>query len=272
MSAFPSAVSYAQAGIELLPFDRWECHFGLSLELYSIAAETEAYVGEVDQMNRHCAEVVQCPECSLWDKLRVFNVLVDSIAHQGNIGDASDLCRDLLREVGCKFPQGRISVAIATAVAKRRIRKIVQQLTDEDIANLDELTDPRRIECMRLLDRLITYSFYSDRRRFPLVVFRSLQWTLEFGVCYISPPIFATTAVILTGKLGEFSLGSKLAEQALRLTERIGSNASSARTIQITHSLVLNWTRPARSLLGPLFNGYSTGLKTGDTERSDWLK
>lgn len=266
LSAFHSAVSYAQCGIELLSFDRWESHFELTLELYSIAAETEAYVGETDMMNRHCAEVIDRQECTLWDKLRVFNVLVDSIAHQGNPRDACDLCRDLLKEMGCKFPQGKLATNMAISNAQRRIKSISEKLTDEEIAHLDELTDPRRMECMRLLDRLFTYSFYSDRRRFPLYVFRSLQWTLQHGICYLSPPTFATAAVILTGIHGDFALGSKLAEQALRLTERLESSAADARTIHITHSYVLNWTRPCRSLLEPLFNGYSKGLKTGDTE------
>jgi pentatricopeptide repeat protein len=266
-SAFHSAVSYAQTGIELLSFDKWEGNFDLTLELYSLAAETEAYVGETDSMNRHCTEVVERLECTLWDKLRVFNVLVDSIAHQGNPRDACDLCRDLLKEMGCKFSEGKIATTIAIATAKRRTKSIVEKLTNEDIANLEELTDPRRIECMRLLDRLFTYSFYSDRHRFPLYVFRSLQWTLQHGICYLSPPAFATAALIITGIHGDFALGSKLAEQALRLTERLESTAADARTTHITHSYVLNWTRPCRSLLEPLFNGYSQGLKTGDTER-----
>ncbi|KAG7341774.1 PAS sensor protein [Nitzschia inconspicua] len=266
LSAFHSAVSYTQYGIKLLPFDRWECHFDLTLELYSIAAETEAFVGETEMMNRHCSEVVERPECSLWDKLRVFNVLVDSIAHQGNPRDACDLCRDLLKEMGCKFPQGKIATNIAISSALRKIKSITEKLSDESISSLDELIDPRRIECMRLLDRLFTYSFYSDRRCFPLYVFRSLQWTLEHGICYLTPPTFATTAVVLTGIHGDFALGSKLAEQALRLTERLVSTGADARTIYISHSYVLNWTRPCRSLLEPLFNGYSKGLKTGDTE------
>ena len=79
-SAFEIAAKYTAKGIEMLPSNHWQDNFELALELYSTAAEAEGYMGDVKKIEEHCREVLDQSKCPLSEKLRVYNVLLDSIA------------------------------------------------------------------------------------------------------------------------------------------------------------------------------------------------
>ena len=54
MSAFCSTLKFSAKGIDLLPSDRWENYYGLSLDLYSYAAEAAELVGDHPFMQSCC--------------------------------------------------------------------------------------------------------------------------------------------------------------------------------------------------------------------------
>jgi len=74
-SAFDSAAKYLHQGILLLPDDKWKDHlFGVSLDLYSTAAEAHYCVGEFDQSKIYCDEVNSLAGCPFVKKRRVVSV------------------------------------------------------------------------------------------------------------------------------------------------------------------------------------------------------
>jgi predicted ATPase len=269
-SAFESAAKYTAKGIEMLPSNHWQDKFELALELYSTAAEAEGYIGDVEQIEAHCSEVLDQTRCSLSEKLRVYNVLMDSIANRDRMSEAVDLCLGVLKQSGCKFPNKSIPIALSTVVGVVRIKVTVKSRTSEESSKMQFMTDARRIENMKLLDKLTTYCYLADNALLPLVVFRSLKWTIRYGLCDYAPPAFATTGGILTGVLFDLQGGSTYGKHALLLMERLGCKTTESRTLFVVYSFVLPWTRPAQSMLRPLLRSYEIGLQTGDTESAMW--
>jgi predicted ATPase len=241
-------------------------HIARSLELYSTAAEAEGYIGDVEQIEAHCSEVLDQTKCSFSHKLRVYNVLMDSIANRDRMSEAVDLCLDVLKQSGCTFPQKSIPIALSTVAGVVRIKATVKSRTTEEISKIPFMTDAGRIENMKILDKLGTYCYLAANDLLPLVIFRSLKWTIRYGLCDYAPPAFATIGVILTGVLFDLQGGSTYGEHALLLMEKLGCKATESRTLMVVYSLVLPWTRPAQSMLRPLFRSYEIGLQTGDTE------
>lgn len=293
-AAFESAATYCEHGIKLLPSDRWENHYDLSLELYSLGSETEGFLGNLYKIEKYSKEVlshVAAPDSSLWparlsrrqhttsmlhegrkgggvrDKFRVYFVMVNSIFAQGHFQEAATLCLDVLREYGTTFPKSSPAVMSRIVCNVVKIKSSVKSRTAQEVEKMRFMDDPARVEQMRILDKLSTCLYYSIDELLPLVIFRSLQITLDYGLCVWSPVAFATTALIMAGVLGDLRLGRVYAKYALMLLAKLDSTSSKqveSRTILIAHVFALQWTQPMGDILKPVLRGYEVGMQSGD--------
>jgi predicted ATPase len=269
-SAFSSAAKFARMGIEILPGDRWTNHCELTLDLFSTAAETNGYLGNVDSMQSFCNEVLN-QEIPLLDKLRVHNVLVSNIIHSGRPAAAVTLILDILRQLGCTFPKSSASRSLATLVGLAKARATLKYRTPEEVAKMPTMKDALQIETMKLLDKLGHCAYHCDSDLLPLTIIKGIQLTLRCGLCEESPPAFAGLGLIFTGVLGHLQAGSKIGDYALLLLAKLETKRTFSRTKSILFTLVISWTRSLRSLLKPLLEGYEDGVTSGDTESAMWV-
>ena len=59
---FESVSVYCKHGINMLPEDCWETHYKLSLDLFSLGAEAEGFLGRVHRIEEYCNEVLKQTE------------------------------------------------------------------------------------------------------------------------------------------------------------------------------------------------------------------
>jgi predicted ATPase len=267
-SAFSSAAKFARMGIELLPSDRWTNHCGLSLDLYSTAAESNGYLGNVESMESFCNEVLK-QDIPLLDKLRVYNVLLSNIANSGRNSEAVVLLLKILRQLGCKFPKSSASRSLATVASMVKAQATLKSRTPEEIAKMPIMTDPLQIETAKLLSKLTVcaYQCGSDLKSLAILpTMENMRLTLRYGVCEESPIAFASLGVVLSGFLGDLQAGSMIGDYSLLLLAKLESKRTYSRTTLYVSYLLFSWTRPLRGLLKSLLEGYENGLKSGDTE------
>ena len=198
-ASFKQAATYLKKGIGLLPSEHWNSHYNLSLELFSLAAQAEYCTGDVDTMEKHCNAVIAQTDRPLKDKFRAYNVLVDSTGNRNHLKDAMDILLAVLSQLGCHFPKrGRMLFTLAGLI---RTKATIKNRTPEEIAKLNRMEDDSKVEAMRLLDKLATFSYLAQSELLPLCILKSLRWTLRYGVSAFSPPAFATVGLILCAHL-----------------------------------------------------------------------
>jgi predicted ATPase len=188
-------------------------------------------------------------------------------SQDGRFPEAIDLCLDILRELGCKFPKSQIGQLSGTVASLVKIKSTTKKLTPEAISEIDFMTDEKLIMIMKLLDKLGALCFISASPMYPLAVCRSLKLTLKHGLCESSPAAFATVGVLLVAAFADFQGGSVYASQAMGLMKKLpNSEAIESRVTFLTHFFVLPWTRPINSMVRPMLRAYEVGLKTGDID------
>jgi predicted ATPase len=269
-SAFSSAAKFARIGIELLPGDKWNNHCVLTLDLFSSAAESNGHLGNVESMESLCDEVLK-QDIPLLDKLRVYNVMVSHIANSGRYAEAVVLLLKILRQLGCTFPKSSTSRSLATLAGLAKARATLNSRTPDEITNLPKMTDSTQIEIMKLVDKLGTCSYHSGCDLLPLTIMKNIRMTLRYGLCEQSPPGWAGLGLVFTGVFGDLQAGSKMGEYALLLLSKLESTRPFSRTKFLVYTFVFSWTRPLRSLLKSLLEGYESGLTSGDTESAMWV-
>jgi predicted ATPase len=266
-SAFESAAKYAVAGISLLPEAKWKNHFKLTLDLYSVGAEASGIRGQTNVMEVYCDEVLNQKDCSIFDKLRVYHILMDSLGNGGRLQEALKLCLNVLEQLDCKFPKREVARVARVVATIFKIKGEKNIPTADDIKMLPQMANPEKVESMNLMKRLGTYSYMTGNTMLMvLVLTRQVRWTMRYGLSAYSPPAFNGYGMILMSVLGDFDLGTKYADYALLMLEILETKATESATLYGSYSLILPWKRPVHASIKPFLHGYKVGMQVGDTE------
>ena len=260
MSHFHAAADYAEKGIALLPQSSWTTHPDLTLKLYSIGAKAQNIIGNVRKMERYFIEVMNRAGVNVEDTFIVRYAYADSFMTRGEIKQAIAILTDTLSLCNCRFPSMTIAIYLGIIWKIFRIRMTRNPV---EMSSLSAMTDTKRIEMMKFLDKLATCLYMNHEPLLPLIVFRSLDYTLKYGYCDYSPVTFAAMAIVLTGVVGDFKRGCEFGERALALMRKMKGEETKARTLFLVNALVFPWTKKAEALLAPLTEAYEIGLKTG---------
>jgi predicted ATPase len=259
-SAFDSAAEYAAKGIQLLPQDAWVDHYELALNLHNVGAKAESVMGNTETMELYCKQVTSQVGRPLEDKLAVYQVWIDNLLHSGLWEEAKDLAFEILGKFKCHFPKNPALVAFATIIGVIRLKA---NLKSTDASKLKVLSDPTRIELLNVIDKLGNALFQTKDSRLPLCTFKALRWAKKYGYCQYSSVTFCGAGLVLTGILHDIQGGSKYAEQALIVLDGSKSQVAAARTMFLVYGAIFAFTKPIRSLLKPVLQGYDIGLQTG---------
>lgn len=270
-SAFPSAAKFARKGVDFLPTDCWKEHYDLTLELYSCAAEAEEFIGNKASMQTFCDTVLEQTQSPIADKLRIYNVLVSSMANSGQHVEATALTLKVLGYLGCKFPKSAPARLLATLAGLVRAKSSLKCRTPDEIEQLPIMQDAMQIETMRLLDKLALYSYLCGSDVCVLAIMRSMRLTLQHGLCDDSPPAFASFVSVVLGVLGDIQGGKNLGEYSVLMLTKLGSRSMLARTKFIAGNFAFTWTRPFQNLSNFFLETYRDGMLTGDTESAMYV-
>ena len=260
LSAFESAAKYAGQGISLLPGTAWDDDYELCLQLFSVGAKAESFVGNVVTMEKYCQTVLSQEQKPMEDKFDVYNTLIDNMSNQSKVQEAANLLLEVLGKFNCRFPTNPAVIGLGVVYNVVRIQVTMQS---RKTSELPFMRDPVRVNLMQLLDKLITCFYMMKDDRLPLVIFRSLNWTMKYGNCAWSAPGFALAGMILTGTLGDLQGGSTYGQHALTLLNNIQSTTTAARTMFCVYTFLFSWTQLSRTTLKPLLQAYDVGLRTG---------
>jgi predicted ATPase len=268
MSALEMASMYATTGIDLLPNDKWEREYDLTKSLYATACRVESCLGNHSRVVTLSNEVLGRSDTPIMEQLPIFLAKVAILESQdGRFPEAIDVCLDVLKRLGCKFPRSKFGQLTNTIGGIISINFTTKKLTPKAISEIPIVEDKKLIATMQILDKLGALCIISASPLFPLVAFRSLELTLKHGLCETSPAAFALVGMLLVAVSGDLQGGSVYANHALSLMQRLPNHeAIEARTMFLSHFFVLPWTQPLNCMVKPLLRAYEVGLMTGDID------
>jgi len=272
LSAFNSAARYANAGVELLPNRRrWkDPSKELMLELSSISAEVAGSLSRRRDLERWCEEILCRNELTIYDKLRAYICLIDSMGKNDCPDQAVDLCRVVLENLDCVFTKNQ--VGRDEEALSERLEAIAKIEHDDEymqlVIDLPLMDDREKLQSMTILTRLCGYfMILQDKQSFAMIVSRMARWTFHYGLSLESPVVFAYYAISFIIR-GDFAAGALNGWIALSLLEEFSNRKAKARTIFLVWYYVLPWSRHIRDSERPLIAGYHFATDCGDTRMS----
>lgn len=267
-TAVASATGYMECAIALLPDCPWNEHYDLCLELHSTAAQAHFSNGEFEKAKGCCNEIYAQFGMPSKDRQRADLVTINIFGAQGQSLLAQEECIRQLAELGCKFPKHGQALYIMGGIMK--VEMTVKSL-ERQIQNLPMMTDSSKQWIMRLLDRLATYTYQTKSDLFVLVVLRSLQYTLKYGICDYTPPVFCTVGILLGGVLGDHNANNRFGEIAIQQYRKLPTLPKTAYARTVFLASTFNMPLHHHNLRKSFFEGYKDGMALGDLESALWM-
>lgn len=240
----------------------WDDMYELSLTVYQAAAE--ANLGNSDFVTaQHCIDIVKENAKSFHDTLVVLASEVMVLSANDQRQRAIDLGLAVLRKLGVRFP----------AAPKQRhlvinlilLHKLLWNKSNETLLGMPDMTNETIGHAMKFLQLLYSNGYTVRPMLLMLIVVRMVKLTVQYGLCAVSAPAFATLGMVL-GIAGKTEYALQFGQLGLELSRRFPVREWLPRTYLAAYGGVFSSLKGPSIALGPLKQAYQVGLETGDIE------
>jgi PAS domain S-box-containing protein len=258
--AYESALSYFNAGLEMLSGNSWQNLYELTLSLHVEAAES-AYMSTDFSRAEGLTNVVINKAKTVLDTVRVYEIIIQSYYAQNMFKKAIDSASKILKQLGIFLPKktGKLPILLGMM----RTRFVLQRKSTDDLYNLPKMSDPLKLAAMRILMSVTLSLYTSTRNVFPSIAFKMVVLSVKYGNSPLSPFAYTLYALIL-GSTGKIGPGYRYGSFALDLLHKFSSDKVDTKIYSIFFGLIKRWRNHLKESLDPLLEAYQAGLETGD--------
>jgi hypothetical protein len=196
-----------------------------------------------------------------------FRTLIDALDAQGRGNEGIKVALEVLQEFGEKFPSKPKAVNVTMELVQTQRR--VQCKTDEELINLPEITDPRKLHALKLVSVFGTMTpLVGNELTALLSTLRVVQISLRDGVAPISTHAYASFGMAMA-MIGHTHEAYRFGNVALEMLKRFDTPPQiQAHTMAVVHGGCRHWRSPIKESLPPLMRAYEEGMAVGDLKFS----
>ncbi|CAJ1939019.1 unnamed protein product [Cylindrotheca closterium] len=271
--AIQSAANYTAKGIELLQDSEVLENRGLWLQLYTIGAEMELALGNGEKAELYSKEVLSRDMYSTMEKMPLMIASVRKLATvDSKCDEAIEGCLELLHKLGYRLLWSKNATPIQALVELRRtVRKVKGASGPKTLCDsLGHLKDEKQQMRMRLIATL-GYAAHRTKRSllYLLSVCKNVQITLKCGIGKDSGVSFASLGLLVLAFQADFETAAKITEMGLAIQKALGPGRKGA-CLYMSYAFSLSWKLPFQACLRPLFDGYASAIRVGDSVFALW--
>jgi predicted ATPase/signal transduction histidine kinase len=262
-TAYETAKDYLVTGIELLPEDAWESHYPLTLALHEDIVEASYLSTDFEQMERWASVVLQQAK-TLLDKIEVQKTRLLGVNAQGHFLEAIQIGLQVLGSLGIDFPEQPTQADIGQAFGVTR--SLWADKAPLSLLDLPTMSNPELLAAMEILTALVSAAYVADPNLMPLLIFKQVELSIQFGNCPISVFAYGDYGLILCGIIGDIENGYEFGELALSLRDRLQLTSLKCRNWYVVYLFIKPWKISLSEVLPGLQEAYRSGVETGDIE------
>ena len=263
-TANDSALRYFKFAKECLSDSFWQSHPDLCFEIYLAAMESNYLLGEYNTMDA-LGNVLLDHAKSKIEKLKTYNILVQSYIARGKHMELIDFGLSVLKIAGIKLPSNPNDLDILKGLIKTKIK--LRGKSMNYFKQLPDMEDESMSLAINMMTSISTASYHNFPRLFPLVIFKSMQLSLKYGNSIDSIPFYGAYGTILAGVLGEYDKGYEFGQLSLTLLERSTKNTAVApKTLVIYYTFINHWKEHLELSQKPTEEAYLISLEIGDNQ------
>ncbi|MGI0490343.1 AAA family ATPase [Alkalinema pantanalense CENA528] len=262
-TAYQAAIAYFEQGIQLLPQDSWQTHYDLSLALHEEITESSYLNTQYREMERWAMIALKHARTQI-DTTRVQKTRILSSTSEGKLLEGIQLGLQVLRELGFEFPEHPTQTEIGQAFSVTR--SLWNERSLNRLLDLPPMQNPQILAAMEILSILVSPAYKAAPSIMPLLIFKQVELSIQFGNCPVSVFSYADYGLILCGIIGDIENGYEFGALALKLLEQLQIPSLQCRSFYIVNQYIKHWKSSLSESLPKLQETYQRGLETGDLD------
>ena len=262
-SAFQLSLDYLLRAKKLLSADSWEDTYALTYEIHKEITEVSYLCANYEVTDEHFAIVDEKAE-SVMDRVKVYEVKINSFKALNDLPSAIDLGLEALRLLGRKIPRHPSKARVMASILKTEAR--LRGTSNNSILALPSMEDPKHIAAMRIMANIAPSAYWAEPNIIPILSSEMIGMSLKHGLNETSAFCFAGYGIIMCGVLGSMRRGKAYGELGLKLLEQFDSKEWVTQIVDPVYALIVHWNEHVDKSLAPLRNSFYTGLETGENE------
>jgi predicted ATPase len=270
VSAMAAALAYFEKALQALhaldPNPWTSSHYDLCLSIHRVAADVALALGNI-KVGFELSKTILEKAKTIEDKVPTYISYGLGLGRHEMHNDAMRVNREALYALG-ELPKSFVVVNVVRcfSVAKSRFKRY----SDDDIARLPKMKNPKKLAAMELLYNLSIEGFMGgDFGTFILGVVLRVCMVFHEGICPQAAPAFAQFGLLLCA-FGDQSGGSRMGRLANRIIDCTGGKHLEAIVIFLINGFIDCWAAPVPRTIQNLEVGYKSGLECGNSQHSTY--
>ncbi|MEG4307540.1 protein kinase domain-containing protein [Microcoleus sp. D3_18a_C4] len=261
-AAFEAAVNYFNISLGLLAADSWQSDYYLTLPIYVETVESEYLNGNFARAEQ-LLEVVLQEAKTLLDRVKVYEVKIQSYISQYRLSEAIDTGLEVLEKLGISLSKMSENPGILIQVISRKMTEENKQI--EDLCDLPEMTDPYQFAAIRILLTVTSAAYITNPALLSRLLFAMVDICLTYGNPPLAAGIYVNYGVFLTVG-GDIDSGYRFGQLSLKLLDKFNVKSIKAFVLHYFNSFIGHWKDHVRETIEPLQDAVNSGLETGNLE------
>ncbi|MGA9378440.1 MAG: serine/threonine-protein kinase PknK, partial [Phormidium sp.] len=263
-TAYELSAKYLKVALDLLSDDCWKTQHEQAINVYLEAIEAE-------YLNANFAQAEYLTETALkfaqqeLDKVKIYAKQLLILIAQNRLVEVLETATTALQILGVELPENpdAPSTLVSQLQEDMRIRGI-QQI--EDLSHLDLMTDPHKLEAMRILMILFAPVLIGYPNLMPLLGFKMVDLCVKYGNSQLATFAYVFYGWLLCGVLGDIEAGYQFGQLGVNLLSQFSVSEINCRTEEVFYGFVKHWKDPLSTTLDPLLKSFQAAIDVGDLE------
>jgi len=263
-SAFQTATNYLLTGLSHLGPDAWGAKYSLTLRLYDAASEALYVTGDFAKLSELITQPLSHARC-FEDKLNIRNNLVRALAASARMEEGIATCVDILSQLGEVLPMKITPAVYAQEV--NQVKMLLHGKSRQELFSLPKMSETNKLAAMQFLNHALSMTYQVTPILNPIIVFRLVKMSIEYGVSSISAFAFACYGAWLVSEPSwDVEGGHRMGRVANEMMQRLGATEMTPRLYALVYGFINVWREPWQACLNKHLEAYDSGAITGDME------
>jgi predicted ATPase/signal transduction histidine kinase len=262
-TAYEAAVKYLNIGLQLLAEDSWQSNYDLTLDFYVETAEAEYLTGSFER-SKKLADLTLQQANTILDKVRIYEIQIQSCIAQNSMLEALDVGVDVLRLLGVGLPKKPTMQHLLLAVLQTKF--ILSNKRIEDLADLPEMTDPYKLAAMQILMLVNPAAAQAGSLLFPLSTLTLVRLSVKYGNSAPATYGYSIYGAMLCHNFGDIEAGYRFGKLGISLLDNLNANLFKGKVLYSFNAFIAHFKEPTKEKIVHLRRGIQFALETGDIE------
>jgi predicted ATPase/GAF domain-containing protein len=273
-TAYKPALKYLEIALKLLSLNSWKYQYKFTLQIHLETLEILYLNTKFDQVEYLSPIIIQQSK-SVIDKVKVYEIqILLYFTNNSQAQKAIDTAFKALAALGIEISQKAGAIEKRIKQKQEYLRFLLRETTTEDLINFPKMTDPHKLEAIKILQHIMGVTIVNNFLLHIEVVLIQLNLCIKYGnppqaVCpYIFYGSFLCKGIDDINLARDINLGYKFGELSIKLLEKSKNRELEALVMHMYYGFIWHWKNTLRDKLAEkkLLNGFQNGIDTGNNE------